>query len=71
MNIDTGRRNQIRVHMSEQGHPVTGDKKYGAKKNPINRLALHASKLHFVDPRSGKMMQLSAPVPLELEKLTE
>lgn len=71
VNIDTGRRNQIRVHMSEQGHPVTGDKKYGAKKNPINRLALHASKLHFVDPRSGKMMQLSAPVPLELEKLTE
>lgn len=68
--IDTGRRNQIRVHMSESGHPIVGDKKYGAKSNPINRIALHASKLHLVDPRDGKVLKLEVPVPKEIEKLT-
>ncbi len=66
VNIDTGRRNQIRVHMSESGHPVTGDKKYKAKKNPINRLALHASKLHLVDPRTGGILQLETEAPQEI-----
>lgn len=71
VDIDTGRRNQIRVHMSEMGHPVTGDKKYGAKKNPINRLALHASKLHLVDPRTGKVLKLEVEAPEELTNLVK
>ncbi len=71
VNIDTGRRNQIRVHMSEAGHPITGDKKYGARVNPINRLALHASKLHLVDPRNGKVLKLESPVPKEIENLVK
>lgn len=71
VNIDTGRRNQIRVHMSESGHPVTGDKKYGAKKNPINRLALHASKLHIEDPRSGKILKFESHIPKEIQQLTD
>lgn len=70
VDIDTGRRNQIRVHMSEAGHPVTGDKKYGAKKNPINRLALHASVLEFIDPRNGKLLSLKTSVPEEIRQLT-
>lgn len=70
VDIDTGRRNQIRVHMSEAGHPVTGDKKYGARKNPINRLALHASVLEFIDPRNGKLLSLKSPVPKEIRQLT-
>ena len=45
INILTGRKNQIRVHMSDIGHPIVGDKKYGSKVNPIRRMALHANVL--------------------------
>jgi len=65
--ISTGRRNQIRVHMSEAGHPVTGDKKYNAKNNPIGRLGLHASKLELIDPRSKNLLSFVAPIPQEIE----
>lgn len=61
--IDTGRRNQIRVHLSEQGHPIIGDKKYGAKVNPIGRLGLHASRLKIVDPRTNKILDIKSSVP--------
>lgn len=71
VNIETGRRNQIRAHMSEQGHPIVGDKKYGAKTNPINRLALHASKLYIEEPRSGKTLQLEVKAPKDIERLVE
>lgn len=47
ISIKTGRRNQIRVALTSMGHPIIGDKKYGAKKNPIHRLGLHASYLHL------------------------
>lgn len=67
--IDTGRRNQIRVHMSENGHPIVGDKKYGSVDNPLNRLALHASKLKLKDPRNGSVLFLEAPVPDEFYRL--
>lgn len=67
--IDTGKRNQIRVHMSEKGNPIVGDKKYGSTDNPINRLALHASKLELIDPRSGKVLTLEAPAPNEFYML--
>ena len=52
--ILTGRKNQIRVHMSEMGNPISGDKKYGAKTNIYKRLALHANKLIIIDPKTKK-----------------
>lgn len=63
ISIETGRKNQIRVHMSEMGHPVAGDKKYGAKTNPIGRLALHAASLTVTHPVSGETMCFKSKVP--------
>lgn len=71
VDIETGRRNQIRVHMSENGHPVVGDKKYGSKVNPINRLALHASKLYLKDPRNGNILKFESKIPAEMENLVK
>lgn len=71
VDISTGRRNQIRVHMSEGGHPIVGDKKYGAKNNPIGRLALHASRLELVDPRTKKLVFFKAPAPPEIIDLVK
>ena len=61
--IDTGRKNQIRVHMQDLGHPIIGDDKYGHTKNPLKRLGLHASKLEFTHPISKEMITITAPVP--------
>lgn len=61
--LDTGRKNQIRVHMRDLGHPIAGDRKYGAKSSPIHRLALHAQTLRFVHPETRKEMNFSTPVP--------
>ncbi len=61
--IETGRRNQIRVHMNDLGHPVVGDKKYGNGDNPIRRLALHAFKLTFRHPVTNEMMNFETPYP--------
>jgi 23S rRNA pseudouridine1911/1915/1917 synthase len=58
--IETGRKNQIRVHMRELGHPVVGDKKYGASGNPLGRLGLHASRLEIVHPTTGKPVTITA-----------
>ena len=69
LDLETGRKNQIRVHMQEIGHPVTGDKKYGAMKNPLRRLALHAFKLHFIHPVTGKEMNFETPVPAKFTAL--
>lgn len=63
VDIETGKRNQIRVHMSEYGHPIVGDKKYGSKDNSIGRLALHASKLKITNPKTGKIMSFEAKTP--------
>lgn len=63
INILTGRKNQIRVHLSSIGHPIAGDKKYGAKSNPIGRLALHADRLSFIHPVSGETVKLRTPLP--------
>ena len=59
--IETGRKNQIRVHMKELSHPVVGDKKYGAHGNPMGRLGLHASLLEFNHPRTGNAVVIKAP----------
>lgn len=61
--LETGRKNQIRVHMKELGHSVAGDKKYGAKTDPLKRLGLHASKLEVRHPFSDRVMCFEAPVP--------
>jgi 23S rRNA pseudouridine1911/1915/1917 synthase len=61
--LETGRKNQIRTHLSEAGHPVLGDRMYGSTVNPIGRLALHAKLLGFDHPVTRKHMVFTAPVP--------
>ncbi len=61
--IDTGRKNQIRCHMKDLGHPIVGDDKYQSTKNPIKRLGLHASFLEFRDPNTNESIKISAKVP--------
>ncbi|MCM3783534.1 RluA family pseudouridine synthase [Neobacillus mesonae] len=61
--LETGRKNQIRVHMEELGHPVAGDKKYGARGRGIGRLGLHARVLAFSHPRTGEKMRFETPIP--------
>ena len=63
VSLDTGRKNQIRVHMKDLGHPIAGDKKYGAHTSPIHRLALHAQSLRFVHPTTRRDMRFETPVP--------
>lgn len=61
--LDTGRKNQIRIHMRELGHPLIGDRRFGAVSDPIGRLALHASELGFVQPGTRKQLRFSSPAP--------
>lgn len=61
--LDTGRKNQIRVHARDLGHPIVGDRKYGAKASPLNRIALHAKSLKFAHPITRKLMSFELPVP--------
>lgn len=69
--IKTGRKNQIRVHLNDIGHPIIGDKKYGASKNPISRLGLHAYYLEFKHPVSKENMVIKTSFPKEFEKIFE
>ncbi len=61
--LETGRKNQIRVHMKEMGHPVIGDKKYGSTVNPIGRTGLHARVLAFIHPMTGKEIRYETAIP--------
>lgn len=61
--LQTGRRNQIRVQFAEAGHPVAGDRKYGAAADPIGRLALHATLLAFIHPGTGELVRVESPCP--------
>jgi 23S rRNA pseudouridine1911/1915/1917 synthase len=61
--LETGRKNQIRVHMQDLGHPVIGDKKYGATQSPINRLALHARVLSFIHPATEEKIRFETDIP--------
>lgn len=63
MELDTGRKNQIRVHMKDLGHPIVGDRKYGASASSIHRLALHARTLHFAHPVTRKEMFFETAIP--------
>ena len=68
--LETGRKNQIRVHAADIGHPVAGDRKYGARTNPIRRLALHARILSFRHPYTGETLTFDTGIPRQFLKLT-
>ncbi len=68
----TGRKNQIRVHMADKGHPVVGDRKYGGKTTDrYKRLALHSKSISFKHPSSGEQMTFDTKVPDFLYKLMD
>ena len=71
VNIETGRKNQIRVHFGDMGHHIIGDDKYGEPSNPIKRLGLHAYELDIVNPLNGKLMKFTAPMPKEFQTLMD
>lgn len=66
--LETGRKNQIRVHMADLGHPVVGDHKYGSEIDLMRRLGLHAYMLCFTHPVTGKHLRFETPVPVPFEK---
>ena len=66
---ETGRRNQIRVHLADAGCPIIGDRKYEARTNPARRLGLHASSLQFKHPSSGELLRFESPLPPDLAPL--
>ncbi len=70
VNLKTGRTHQIRVHMQHLGHPVVGDPTYGTIREGI-RLCLHAAKIRFVHPKSGKIMEFESPIPADIQKCLE
>lgn len=69
ISLDTGRKNQIRVHMKDIGHPIAGDKKYGAFTDPFGRLGLHASILTIKHPSSGEQMRFESAMPGVFKKV--
>jgi 23S rRNA pseudouridine1911/1915/1917 synthase len=69
LQLETGRKNQIRVHMSELGHPVVGDRRYGSEIDPLGRMALHAFKLCFYHPVTGELMEFETPYPGNFKNL--
>lgn len=66
--LETGRKNQIRVHCQDAGHPILGDKKYGAKSNPMKRMALHSQTLSFKHPATQKTMTFEVAFPEPFNK---
>ena len=69
VNLETGRKHQIRVHMQEIGHPVVGDTKYGSKEKPIRRLALHAQRLVFTHPKTSELCSFETSIPEKFHQL--
>ena len=71
LNLETGRTNQIRVHMASMGHPVVGDRKYGHgnESSPIDRLCLHARVLEFIHPMTEKKVRFEASTPKEFARI--
>lgn len=67
--LETGRKNQIRVHSADMGHPVCGDTKYGNGDNPLNRLCLHAFILNFFHPVTNERMEFETPIPARFKSL--
>ena len=69
--LETGRKNQIRVHMHDLGHPIIGDRKYGSECNPIGRVALHAASLRFKHPITGQMLHFESNLPEKFEYIVK
>ena len=69
--LQTGRKNQIRVHAADLGHPIAGDEKYGAETDPAGRLALHAGTLVLRNPYGRELIRLQSPIPQDLQILEE
>ena len=67
--LETGRKNQIRVHSADMGHPVCGDVKYGNGDNPLHRLCLHAYMLCFYHPVTHERMEFETPIPTTFRSL--
>lgn len=67
--LETGKKNQIRVHSASAGHPIVGDAKYGATSNPCGRLGLHAHLLAFQHPTTRKAMRFESPLPQSFTRL--
>ena len=67
--LETGRKNQIRVHSADMNHPVCGDVKYGNGDDPIHRLCLHAYMLHFFHPVTHARMEFETPIPSQFRML--
>lgn len=63
LELETGRKNQIRAQMQSIGHPIAGDMKYGAETDPAGRLLLHARKLYFIHPETGEEMRFETRIP--------
>lgn len=71
LELETGRKNQIRAQMEYIGHPVAGDPKYGAQTDPARRLMLHAGRLFFIHPATGEEMRFETPVPKVFKDLVK
>lgn len=69
--LETGRKNQIRVHSADMGHPVCGDTKYGNGDDPIGRLCLHAYILAFYHPITHKPLQFETPIPSDFKRIVK
>lgn len=69
LQLATGRKNQIRVHMKDLGHPIVGDRRYGAEPSPIHRLCLHAQTLRFIHPITRRDMNFTSALPPGFAKL--
>lgn len=67
--LETGRKNQIRVHSADMGHPVCGDVKYGNGDDPLHRLCLHAYMLCFTHPVTGERMEFETPIPTQFRRI--
>ena len=69
LELETGRKNQIRAQLESIKHPIAGDKKYGAQTNPVGRVALHAGVIAFVHPVTGEAMRFTSPLPSRFNTL--
>lgn len=69
INLETGRKHQIRVHMQDIKHPIIGDSKYGSTQSPIRRMGLHAQVLAFTHPKTGELCRFETEIPKKFLQL--